>query len=88
MTQRGRRSASPAGEGVPWVLDVLNLFRLRGGASLSLPLVGLGHQHDDRLKGVIFEDLSGESHGDGVIETAESIPGPDSVPASRGCGLA
>jgi hypothetical protein len=44
-------------------------------------LVGLGRRHDEQLKSAILEELSGEFHGDWVLEAAEVIADPDFVPA-------
>jgi HEAT repeat protein len=44
-------------------------------------LVGLGGRHDEQLKSAILEELSGEFHGDWVLEAAEAIADPDFVPA-------
>lgn len=43
-------------------------------------LVGLGRRHDEQLKSAVLEELSGEFHGDWVLEAAEAIADPDFVP--------
>jgi HEAT repeat protein len=47
-------------------------------------LVGLGRRHDEHLKAVILNELSGEFHGDWAFEAAEAIADPDFVPALVG----